>query len=257
MRLAALYDVHGNLPALEAALADADAAGAELLLFGGDVVSGPMPAETVELLMSLGPRARFVRGNGDREVVERFDALQAGDAAPDEDEWSRRTTWVAEQLTDAHRSFLAGFCKHESVSVDGLGRVLFCHGSPRSDEEIVTLATPEDRLGAMLDGVPERVVVLGHTHMQFDRVVGSTRVVNAGSVGMPYEREPGAYWALLGPDVELRRTQYDVEAAAARLRASAFPGAEEFARENVLTTPTPQEATELFERIAEERASPA
>jgi predicted phosphodiesterase len=136
------------------------------------------------------------------------------------------------------------------IGVEGLGDVLFCHGSPRSDEEILTRATPPERLSDILTGVEQRVVVCGHTHVQFDRTVGGVRVVNAGSVGMPYEDEPGAYWALFGPDVDLRRTEYDLERAATAVRATAFPDAEEFAAEHILHPASAEEATEHFERMA-------
>jgi predicted phosphodiesterase len=154
------------------------------------------------------------------------------------------------ELSGERRAFVAAFEPTVSVEVDGIGPTLFCHGSPRSDEEIVTRATPDEAVAEMVEGVDERAVVLGHTHMQFDRRVGDHRVVNAGSVGMPYEARPGAYWALLGPDVELRRTDYDLEAAAARMRATGFPQIEEFVAENVLTVPTAEDAIEVFERQA-------
>ena len=114
----------------------------------------------------------------------------------------------------------------------------------------MTLVTPDERLATILAGVDERLVVAGHTHTQLERTIGGTRFVNAGSVGMPYEREPGAYWALLGPGVELRRTAYDLEEVAMRIRASGFPGADDFVRENVLSTPNPDETARFFERQA-------
>ena len=129
--------------------------------------------------------------------------------------------------------------------------MLFCHGSPRSDEEILTRISPEERVAAAVADVSEEVVVCGHTHVQFDRRVAGKRLINAGSVGMPYEARPGAYWAVLGPDVELRRTDYDLEAAAAAIRVSGFPDAGELADENVLTVPSAEEATQQFERMAQ------
>ena len=248
VRVAALYDVHGNLPALEAVLAEVERGKVDLVVVGGDVAIGPMPRECVARLRALGGRALFVRGNGDREIA----------TVPDDgdgDLWAARTRWSAGQLDDADQEFLAGLPGTQSVRVRGLGRVLFCHGSPRDDEEIVTALTTEERLAPMLRGVEERTVVCGHTHVQFDRVVGETRVVNAGSVGMPYEVRPGAYWALLDGGVELRRTGYDLDAAAAAVRASGFPGADELADENVLTTPGPSEASEHFERLAADAAA--
>jgi len=148
-----------------------------------------------------------------------------------------------------HRDFLAQFPEHVIVAVDGLGDILFCHGSPRSDEEILTVATPDGRAREALTGVVQRVVVCGHTHMQFDRYVGAIRVVNAGSVGMPYG-EPGAYWLLLGPGVELRRTCYNLATAAILIRASGCPMAGDFATNNVLAPPTAAEAIAVFEDMA-------
>jgi predicted phosphodiesterase len=236
-RVAALYDVHGNLPALEAALAEVDA---ETILVGGDAVLGPMPAETLELLR--GRDAIFIRGNCERQVV--------GPPAAADDEWDARAQWAHAQLDEEQLSFLRALPHPLSLEVDGLGAVLFCHGSPRSDEEILTAITPPKRLDPMLDGVQERVIVCGHTHVQFDRLVGDRRLVNAGSVGMPYEGQPGtAAWALLGPEVELCRTGYDAAAAAERIRASGMPGADEFADEFVLSQTGPDEATAHFEAL--------
>lgn len=242
MRVAALYDIHGNLPALDAVLVEVEDLGADLVLVGGDVALGPMPRETLERLLSLGARARFVRGNCDREL--------AGSDTDSEGLWAERSRWTAAQLTEEQRTLLAGLPETAVVEVDGLGPTLFCHATPRSDEEIVTRITPEERLREVLAGVEQTVVVCGHTHVQFDRSVGSVRLVNAGSVGMPYEGEPGAYWALLGPDVQFRRTRYDLEAAATAIRTSGFPGAEEHAAENVIASASAEEATEFFERSA-------
>jgi predicted phosphodiesterase len=219
MRVAALYDIHGNLPALEAVLAEVEAAAPDLVIVGGDVVAGPLPAETLERLVALGDRVRWVMGNADRKVVEAYD--RGGRPQDPEDAIDRLDAWVARHLTRAQRDRLAAFEPLVRAEVDGLGPVLFCHGSPRSDEEIITAVSPDERLAPMLDGVSERVVVCGHTHHQFDRRVHATRVLNAGSVGRPYEDEPAAYWLWLGPGAELRRTAYDIASAARRLEALA------------------------------------
>jgi predicted phosphodiesterase len=237
MRVAALYDVHANLPALEAVLAEVDA---DTILVGGDVALGPMPKETLSLLRERG--ATFIRGNCDREV-----------ATPGEGEelWTRRARWVHEQLDDEEHAFLRDLPHPLAMEVDGLGQVLFCHGSPRSDEEILTAITPPKRLDPILDGVTQDLVVCGHTHAQFDRLVGDRRLVNAGSVGMAYEGEPGiAAWALLGPTVELRRTPYDVEAAAELVRETGFPEADELVNEALLHPPSAEEVTAHFESLA-------
>lgn len=127
--------------------------------------------------------------------------------------------------------------------------VLFCHGTPASETDAFTRLTPEDVLRPVFDGLGVPLVVCGHTHVQFDRMIGHTRVVNAGSVGMPFGRT-GADWLLLGPDVELRHTSYDLVAAAARVRATAFPGAEEIAATNILASPTEEAMLAAFTRIS-------
>jgi putative phosphoesterase len=243
--IAAIYDIHGNLPALDAVLQDIEREQPDLIVVGGDLAAGPLPRATLDRLIGLGDRARFIRGNADRELVACYDTGSANPRLPDEAQLALQ--WVAGQLDRAHRDFLAQLPEHLVVAVEGLGDVLFCHGSPRDDEEILTAVTPESRAREALEGIAQSVVVCGHTHMQFDRSVGAVRVVNAGSVGMPYG-EPGAYWLLLGPEVTLRHTSYDLTAAAAVIRASGYPMADDFADNNVLTPPSAAEALVLFER---------
>ena len=245
MRVAALSDIHGNLPALEAVLSEVERERPDLIVSCGDVASGPMPAETISLLMSL-PRARFVRGNADRGLVDAFDRKPKGRMpGPFAD-------WCATRITREQRDFLTAFESTVTVDdVEGIGTVLFCHGSPRSDEEIMTAETALDRMREFMAGLDVDLVVCGHTHMQFDRKVDRVRVINAGSVGMPYG-EPGAYWTMLGPGVKPQRTEYDRQAAATRIRGAGSPEAEQFATENVLQVPTVEEAME-FLRKAEAR----
>jgi predicted phosphodiesterase len=249
MRVAALYDIHANLPALRAVLADAAGEGVNAFVIGGDVAAGPMPRETIEQLMALGARARFVRGNADREVVEAHDRRQIN-AEDVSDPAERASAFAASQISPEHRDFLAGFRPRVELAVEGIGPVLFCHGSPRSDTEIITVVTPDARLRGVMGGVAQPLVVCGHTHQQFDREIDGTRLINAGSVGVPYEGRPGAYWALIGPVVQLRRTEYDMEHALAELRASGFPDLEEMLRESLLEPLDPREVSEFFERQA-------
>jgi putative phosphoesterase len=212
VRVAALYDVHGNVPALEAVLADA--ASADLIVAGGDFVGGEDPGETIELLRSLGDRVMFIRGNAERELVEPSPPRPGGPPPGTIEELRRK-------LTDEQIAFAFGIPQQQVVEVEGLGRVLFCHATPRSDEEIITPLTPPARLREVLRGVAADVVVAGHTHIQDEREIDGIRFVNPGSVGMPYEEQPGAYWALVGPGIELRRTEYAEAEAPLATRAEA------------------------------------
>lgn len=242
-RVAALYDVHGNHPALDAALAATDAERADAVVVGGDVVLGPMPREALDRLLAVGPRARFLRGNCDRLVVDAFDGRSLAPLPPRVQE---AIAWTAAQLDRGHRDFLAQLPETLTLDVAGLGEVLFCHATPRRDDEIVTARTPAERVRPMLAGVRQRVVVCGHTHLPFDRTVDGVRLVNAGSVGMPYG-EPGAHWLLLGPGVRPMHTAYDLAGAAARVRATAYPGAADFADRHVLHPASADDALRLFE----------
>jgi putative phosphoesterase len=208
VRVAALYDVHGNLPALDAVLAEV---GDAQLVFGGDVAWGPLPLETVDRIRSLDAPA--IRGNADREL---------GDA------------WLEQRLGPERLEWLTSLPEQLELEVEGEGRVLFCHGSPRSDEEMLLRTASDERLAEILAAVDADVVVCGHTHMQFERVVGARRVVNAGSVGLPYG-ETGAHWLELGPGIHHRRTSYDP----APLRGSEWPRAAEII--SVIESPPSEE----------------
>ena len=245
MRIAALYDIHGNLPALEAVLAEVDLLDVDLVVVGGDVAPGAMTPPTIERLRALGDRARFVLGNGDREVVEAFDAGLRAEDAPD-DAFGRLLAAEVAGLDRAGRDFLAAFETAVSLDVDDVGPTLFCHGSPRSDTEIITQFTPPERLEPMLAGVAEPTIVVGHTHHQFVLEHGGRRVVNAGAVGMPYQGAAAAFWLLLGPDVQMRRTDYDVEGALATMRAAGMPDIDEAMLGESLVNPTDAETVARF-----------
>ena len=252
MPVAGLFDIHGNLPALEAVLEDVRRAGVDQIVIGGDVVPGPMPRETLDRLLSLDPPAGYIHGNCELAVLAQMEAARTGTVtywgttsgrplpAPDQEVMR----WTAQQLDPSHERLFGALPKTLRLEIEGLGAVLFCHGTPRSETEIFTRRTPDGPLLPLFEGIEASVVVCGHTHMQFDRMVGATRVVNAGSVGMPFG-EPGAYWVLLGPDVQLRRTDYDLEAAAARIRATPHPKAGEVA-DNLMRPPTESRMLELF-----------
>jgi predicted phosphodiesterase len=204
LRVAALYDVHGNLPALEAVLAEIP--GDAAIVVGGDVAAGSFPAETLERLRALGDRVHWLRGNADRELSPAEKGL-----AP-----SHVLDWVRAQLSEEQIGFLHGLPPSVTLDLDGLGRVLFVHATPRNDMDIFTERTPDEQVAPCFEDVDADLVVCGHTHTQFERTVAGRRVVNAGSVGMAYEDAPGAYWLLLGPDVARRRTEFEP-------RSSDFP----------------------------------
>lgn len=244
-RVAVLADVHGNAVALEAVLREVDETAPDLVVFGGDLTWGSLPEETRALVEPLRNAAIFVSGNAERALAE-CAARVAGGAG---EELTPRERWMVERHTESTQAFLGGFVEGAVVDIAGLGPVRFCHGSPRSDEELITFATPDARMRALLEGVPERVLVSAHTHLQFDRSVVGIRSVNPGSVGMPYEgRAGGAYWALLGPDVELRRTDYDVDAAVRAYRATDDPLVEQMV-EILVEPPGPAEVVEHAESL--------
>jgi len=244
VRVAALCDIHGNAPALASVLAAIEREQPDLIVVGGDVAAGPMPRPTIERLVALGDRARFVRGNADRLMVAVFDGVPFDPHVPPAAQ--QTDAWAAQQLDRAHRDFLAGFPLTLMLPIDGIGDVLFCHATPRSDKETLTVRSSDERWQGALAGVGQRVVVCGHTHMQFDRMIGDVRVVNAGSVGMPYGA-PGAYWLMLGPEIVLQHTPYDLHAAATRIRTSGYPLADDFAAHHVLQPPSAGEALAVFD----------
>jgi predicted phosphodiesterase len=215
MRVAALYDVHGMAVALEAVLADLG--DVDAIVFGGDLFAGPQPQATYELMCDVD--ALHVRGNAEREPNE----------------------WLRAHLDDEAVEWGLGWPL--TVELDG---VLYCHATPTDDMPILTNASPEERFEAALEGVEQRLVVAGHTHMQFQR----GRWVNAGSVGMPYEGDVAAFWAVIGDAVEFKRTPFDVERAIAAIDATDWPGADSFVAENLRVATSREEATKYFESIA-------
>ena len=225
-RVAVLSDVHGVLPALDAVLAEPDVRSADRIVVTGDLAAGPQPVATLDRLLSLGERVTLVRGNADRELV----ALAADPAGSAPDPIS---PWAAQQLT-ARPDLLAlldSLPHPVEAELAGFGRVLFCHGTPRDDEEVVLVDTRPERWLEVLADVPAdvRAIVCGHTHVPFVRLVDRRLVVNPGSVGMPYGGA-GAHWALLaGGAVTLRRTEFDVAQARSAMRAaSTYPQVDEF-----------------------------
>ena len=233
MRVAAISDIHGNLPALEAVLADIERVGVDSVVVVGDTVSGPWPAEVFDLLAEID--ALVVRGNVDRLTLE------GGEGAIGD--------WSASRLGE-RRDVVATWPLTLDLMIEGLGRVLVCHSTPSDDMPIYTRITPDAELVDLLGAVDAAVVVCGHTHMQYDRTLSSgLRIVNPGSVGMPYEGRQGAFWALLGPDVDFRWSAYDVEAAVAGMRHTEAPNVEEQLIRFLLEPPGSDATTEYFESL--------
>ena len=217
MRVAALCDVHGFRLPLEAVLAEVERENVDAIVFGGDLFLGPQPAETAALVRSV--EASFVRGNCDRDSDD----------------------WTLSQLDDETIAWSQGWPL--TVELDG---VLYCHAVPTDDlRPILTDASPDERFAKALEGVEARFVVAGHTHMQFQR----GRWFNAGSIGMPYEDDVAAFWALVSDEVEFRRTPFDVERVVSEVLATGWPSAESFVAENLRTAPSRAEATAHFESL--------
>src|SRR5207253_10876380 len=214
------------------------------------------PRETLKRLLDLDLPTQFIYGNGELAILAQIAGARTGSvtywgttsgARPPEN-IVETYRWTAAQLQSEFESVLARWPKTLQLEIDGLGQVLFCHSTPRSETEVFTRLTSEDRLLPIFEGLNVPVVVCGHTHMQFDRMIGRTRVLNAGSVGMPYG-EPGAYWLLLGPDIQLRHTPYDLAKAAGRIRDTKYPQAHQFAAGNVLRPPSEEKSLEAFSRV--------
>ncbi len=245
MRAAAIYDIHGNLPALDAVLEEIQCLNVDRVVVGGDVVPGPMPRETLTRLLDLDRPVHFIYGNGETAILDQISGRNPAVPEP----YRPVISWTAQQFDSIQKQTLASWPLTIRLEIPGLGAVLFCHATPRNENELFTQLTPESRLLPLFEGLSADIVVCGHTHMQFDRVIGGTRVINAGSVGMPFGN-PGADWVLLGPGVQFRHTSYDLAAAAEQIRDTAYPQAQDFAANNVLHPPSEAKMLDLFTRAA-------
>jgi predicted phosphodiesterase len=248
VRIAVLADVHGNLPALRAVLAELDREPVDAIVSAGDVCGGPLTRAALELLEARSEPVHWIAGNGERETVAVLDGAEISD-----DPAGRAVAWSSGQLDDRWRATLAGW--PIALALDG---VHFCHGSPRRDDEILTRGTPEAALAHALADVPETLVVGGHTHQQMIRRLPDGRVyANAGSVGLPYEGRPDAFWMLVVDGApQLRGTGYDQSAALDELRASGFPELEKHLEGSLVSPVDPDWVTAFFEHTAGRRPHP-
>lgn len=240
-RVAVLSDIHGVLPPLEAVLAEPDVRAADRIVLTGDITAGPQPTQVLDLLTSLGERVIWISGNADRELLE----YRRGQRDTIHDPIA---PWAAEQLREDHLDLLGSLPQSLCLSVRGLGQVLFCHATPSDDEEIVLVDSRLNRWKEVFGGLDTdvRTVVCGHTHMPFVRLAHGRLVINPGSIGMPYGRA-GAHWALLGPGVELRTTNFDIEAATIQVsQDSSYPEITEWADYFLHARATDADALEAF-----------
>jgi predicted phosphodiesterase len=244
MRIAALYDIHGNLPALEAVLGEVTSERFDLVVVGGDVLPGPMPRDCLDRLDAVQGDVRYIVGNGEVDVLAFLDG-DVPERVPEAFHHGMR--WTMDRLHAEHVAALRAWPNTVRVGVPGVGNVLFCHATPRDENAIFTRRTPEAVLEPVFAEAGADLVVCGHTHMQFDRTVGGVEVVNAGSVGMPFGT-PGAYWVVVGPDgVELRRTGYDLYAATAAIEGTGYPDAHLL---RLLEPPSEEEMLGAFDVVA-------
>ena len=233
MKIAAIYDIHGNLTALNAVLEEIYSEEVEMLLVGGDVVGGPLPNETLTRLKELDIPTQFILGNAESEVLRCLDNQVIRGLSKKAEEEAR---WLSKIITKEHIVFLRDWESTFSVELEKWGEVIFCHGTPRSDVEIFTQNTSEQKLLSIFSPVTASLIVCGHTHLQFDRVIEKKRIINAGSVGMAFGAT-GANWLLLNEDVEMRHTEYNLAEAADLIMQSDYPYATEFIENYLLQTP--------------------
>lgn len=245
MRIAALYDIHGNLPALDAVLDEARGAGVDLLLIGGDVFPGPLASECLDRLSGCGMPFQAIRGNGERAVLEHLDGKESTTLPA---EVRSIIQWTATHLDEEHQRVLRTWPTSFALRLASETRALFVHATTRNDTEIFTERTPRDVLERIFLPLAADIVVCGHTHLQFERQLNALQIVNPGSVGMPFE-EAGAYWAMLDREVTLRRTDYDRASAADQIRRSAYPGADAFADRYVLHPPARAETLDRYAQL--------
>jgi predicted phosphodiesterase len=242
MRVAVLADIHGNLPALRAVLSDVDEQSIERIVVAGDVAGGPFVRSALDLLAAREEPVTWIRGNSEREAVAAWDGEPVSD-----DEVGRAAAWSAAQLDRQWRDAFDSWPL--STVLDG---VRYCHGSPRRDDETLTRLTPDTALAEALAGVTENLVVGAHTHQQVIRhLTAGPTYVNCGSVGMPYEGRPGAFWLIVDDGrAELQESQYDLVAAASELRSSGFADTDSQLQESLLAPADPEWVAAFFEHAA-------
>ena len=246
MKIAALYDIHANLPALEAVLAEISRLHVDLVIVGGDVVAGPLPNASLAALRDISIETQFIRGNVESELLRLLAGQAPGGLSPRADQ---EAVWLDGVLSAENKQFVGTWLQSFTMTGDEFGRILFCHATPTSDIRVFTERTPDAQMPADFGSTDANLVICGHTHMQFDRQFGDVRIVNAGSVGMPFDAV-GAHWFLIDGDVlTFKRTSYDLALAAERIRQSGYPSAEQFITDNLLQVPSAEVAHQFLAAI--------
>ena len=241
MKVAAIYDIHGNLPALESVLYEIRQEKVDLLIVGGDVVLGPMSGDSLSCLLELDIPTKYIKGNCEVAVL----AEMAGKEPAVPEQVRETVRWTAGQHNTEHKHLLSSWPATINYHVPGLGNILLCHATPQNENDIFTRQTPEENILPVFTGLKAGIVVCGHTHMQFDRTIGDVRVVNAGSVGMPFGKT-GADWIMMDGTIQFRHTNYDLKKAAERIRNTKYPQAHEFAENYILNSPSESEMLKIY-----------
>jgi diadenosine tetraphosphatase ApaH/serine/threonine PP2A family protein phosphatase len=237
--VACLADVHGNTAALDAVLASEDFARADAVAFLGCTTTGPDPHGVLERCANLKVPVYHLAGNGERRVLEIASGVRPVEREVDE--------WLVAAHGADGLAAIGSWPGGLRVAHPQAGGLRLCHGSPRSDIELLTSLTTDDRLREATAGVAETVVVHGHTHVQYRRDAVAKVITGAGSVGLPYAAGPGARWVLISDRVRLIVTPYDVDRAAARIAATGYPG--DAYLKTLLRPPSPEVKTAEAESL--------
>ena len=251
MKIATLYDIHGNLPALEAVLAEIENEQVDAIMVGGDAIAGPMPNDVLDRLQAIQTPVHFIVGNGESEVLRYLAGEPIGALTP---AGEKGAIVVGDLLTEENKAFLRGWSFSVKFKSPHLGDILFCHATPHNNTHVFTKQSDPSQIEAVFDGVMADLVVCGHTHMQFDLSVAGKRMVNSGSVGMPFG-EPGAHWLLIDETVEFRKTEFDREAAAETIRQSQSPEAEAFVAGQIFSTPAEPDVMAVLTMLADKQTT--
>ena len=252
MKIAALYDIHGNLPALESVIEVIKKVEPDHIVIGGDVVAGPMPVECLNTLKALSEKypMSFIHGNAESEVLRALAGEAPNGFSERNDDIAQ---WVASKLSEEHIEWIKSWTLTKSIISNTGDDILFCHATPQNDVDIFTSNSPDEKVESFFEGISNTFVVCGHTHIQVDRQLANTRVLNAGSVGMSFSAQ-GAHWLIIDhEDLSFNHTKYNLVDAAARIRETDYPFADDFADNNVLSNPSTSKALDMLNALAEKQ----